>query len=380
MFMKHQCKLAKHEELEDVGMYSQLPPYQIIMRLRPWVRGRECGKVRIVLFQSIGNISFHALATVRSIGNLFLHNYRFLIQWTRVNNIIVSIFGIVATIMALLIMSDWQATLHDTCLDFSLYHNPHFGSTDASHVMPPTQHCWSTKNLSGAQPDYHITGMDHGHLELVFKLNNNQEFQRRLVCDVFQSGVGCNACEANKTFKADLSVDRDGQDFCLERSATIAKHDHEMRELIIKCHAKSNESCDIVCLYLYNSNNPQAANLQEFEYKSPAIKSVYKSLLEDVYIQSLTVVDNNKYIAAMEQCEAHTEEQCHWIPNSIITKQHCGDCEPICRSLRHSLNFIQFSIGAFWFMFSMPVAEVSLPLVISDSVREQFQVCTHIHT
>ena len=86
----------------------------------------------------------------------------------------------------------------------------------------------------------------------------------------------------------------------------------------------------------------------------------------------------------MEQCEAHKDEHCHWIPNSVITKHHCGDCQPICRSVRHSLNFVQFSIGAFWFMFSMPVAEVSLPLVISDSLREEFQVCAntilHVYT
>ena len=293
----------------------------------------------------------------------------------------VSIFGIIATIMALFIMSDWQATLNDTCLEFSLYHNPHFGSTDASHVIPPAKHCWSAKNWSNVQPNYHIIGVDHGHLELAFKPDNDQEFHRRLVCDVYQSGVSCDACGANKTLKADLSVDKDGQGLCLEKSATISEHEpHNMRELTIKCHAKSNESCDTVCLHLYNSNNPQGANLQDFKYDSPTIKNTYKSLVEDVYAQSLTVVDDNIYTAAMEQCEAHREEHCHWIPNSVITKQHCGDCQPICRSVRHSLNFIQFSIGAFWFMFSMPVAEVSLPLVVSDSIREEFQVCTHTHT
>ena len=300
------------------------------------------------------------------------------------NNIMVSIFGIIATIMALLIMSDWQATLNDTCLEFSLYHNPHFGSTDASHVTP-TQHCWSAKNLSNnnMEPSYHIIGMDHGHLELALTLKpdvDKKSHKRLLVCDVYQSGVRCDACGANKTLKADLSVDKDGRDFCLEKTAVASEHEphnNSMSELTVKCHAKSNKSCDNVCLHLYNSNNPQGANLQEFEYDSPAIKNTYKSLVEDVYIQSLTVVDDDIYTAAMEQCEAHKDEHCHWIPNSVITKQHCGDCQPICRSVRHSLNFIQFGIGAFWFMFSMPVAEVSLPLVISDSVREKFQVCTN---
>ena len=250
------------------------------------------------------------------------------------------------------------------------------------------------------QPNYHVIGMDHGHLELALTLRPDnvgyKKFHRKLVCDVYLSGMNCNSCGVNKTLSADLSIDKDGQDFCLEKTATtLSDSEHEpqdkntMTELTIKCHIKPNKSCDTVCLHLYNSNNQQgAASLQEFDkYDTPAgvqIKSTYKALVEDVYTQSLTVVDDNIYTAAMEQCEAHKDEHCHWIPNSVITKHHCGDCQPICRSVRHSLNFVQFSIGAFWFMFSMPVAEVSLPLVISDSLREEFQVCAntilHVYT
>ena len=282
-----------------------------------------------------------------------------------------SIFGIVATITALLIMSDWQATLNDTCLEFSLYHNPHFGSASAGHMVPD-RHCWNAKNWSTIQPNYHIIGMDHGHLEVVLVPNKDEE-KRRLLCDVYHSSTSCDACNANETLKGSLSIDKDSHNFCLETSATMAEHKHDMKELIIKCHGRSNESCDIICLHLYDSKNSQTARVQDND-NSPTIKNSYKSLIEDVYTQSLTVVNNSLYAVAMKQCEAHSTEHCHWIPNSVITKQHCGDCQPICRSTHRSLNFVQFSIGAFWFMFSMPVAEVSLPLIISDSVREEFQV------
>ena len=309
------------------------------------------------------------------ICDIIINSCRFFIQWIRVNNIFTSIFGIIATILALLIMSDWQALLNDTCLEFSLYHNPHFGSSTAGHLIP-TQHCWSTKNWSTAQPNYHITGIDRGHLEVVFMPKRDTQ-KRRLLCDVYQTGVSCDACRmANETYEATLLIHTGGQYLCLETTAATTveyvQHSYDASEATIKCHSRSNESCDIVCLHLY-SNNSQSAILQD--YDAATIETSYKSLLEDIYTQSLTVVDSSLYAQAMEQCEAHTKEHCHWIPNSVITKQHCGDCQPICRSTRYSLNFIQFSLGAFWFMFSMPVAEVSLPLVISDSIREEFQVC-----
>ena len=263
-------------------------------------------------------------------------------------------------------MSDWQAALNDNCLEFSLYHNPHFGS---SEVIIPGQHCWNTANWSTMKPNYHITGANHGHLEVMLLANNH----RRLTCDIYHSSVSCDACKTNRTFKANLLVDDERSEYCLK--ASLATEKDTMKELSIKCHGAANESCDVVCLHLYDTD-PQTARFQN--YNSPMTKQSYKSLVEDVYTQSLKVVNNGIYTAAMQQCESHTKEHCHWIPNSLITKEHCGDCQPICRSEHRTLNFVQFSIGAFWFMFSMPVAEVSLPLVISDSVSEEFQVCTHI--
>ena len=301
--------------------------------------------------------------------------YRLFIQWIRFNNVLLSILGIIATITALLIMSDWQAALNDPCLEFSLYHNPHFGSTNTNHPVPSHQHCWSAKNWTSEEQNYHIIGVDRGHLVVMLTPNKDQQ-KGMLVCDVYDSRIGCNTCDSSKNLvlNTSLSLNKDGQGLCLETHyVTMDEHKNYTKELDIKCHGISNESCDIVCLHLFGS---QGAILQD--YDSSIIKDSYKSLMEDVYIQSLTLVDTNLYTTAMEHCEAQTKEHCHWIPNSVITKQHCGDCQPICRSVWHSLNFIQFSIGAFWFMFSMPVAEVSLPLIISDSVREEFQVCANI--
>ena len=267
-------------------------------------------------------------------------------------------------------MSDWQATLQDTCLEYSLYHNPHFGSS-GTEVSMHKQQCWNSTNWSSMKPQYRLVGLYHGHLEVMLLPKE----KNTLICEVYPSAVSCDPCATNKTFKASLLVSPDSEEFCLKSNTSTTDNKHF--ELSIRCHVGSNESCDVVCLHLYNSNPQTFAAVQD--YDSNMAKMAYKSLVKDVYAQSLEVVGRDIYTAAMKQCEAHKREQCHWIPNSLITKEHCGDCQPICRGRSRSLNFVQFSIGAFWFMFSMPVAEVSLPLIISDSVREEYQVCSAVY-
>ena len=267
--------------------------------------------------------------------------------------------------MALLVMSDWQAVLNDSCLEYSLYHNPHFGS--GSEVSTDKQQCWNSTNWSPMKPEYRLVGLDSGHLEVTLLPND----KKTLTCDIYPTAVNCDSCNANKTFKASLSVNPDGEEYCLEANTSTTYNKHY--EMSIKCRVGQNESCDSVCLHLYQSNPQVLATIQDY-HDSVVTNMAFRSLVEQVYAQSLEVFNKDVYTAAMKQCEAHKREQCHWIPNSLITKEHCGDCQPICRGKGRSLDFVQFSIGAFWFMFSMPVAEVSLPLIISDSVREEYQV------
>ena len=302
-------------------------------------------------------------------------HHRLIVEWTRVNNIIIAVCGIIATIIALLTISDWQALLQDSCLEYSLYHNPNFGQTDTTTV-PGQPHCWSHGGTT-VEPKYHLVGLNHGHLELMLLPKD----QRRLICDVYPFIVDCDLCtNSNSTLKAALSVTEHGKEVCLEdasRSNYSNHDDNDLMQLSIRCyaHGASNQSaCNAVCLHLYGSIPLGNARLQDYDSYATDEK-LYKSLVQDVYTQSFRLVGGDIYTEAMEACEAHTREQCHWIPNSLITKEHCGDCPPICRSKSRSLDFVQFSIGAFWFMFTVPVAEVSLPLIVSDSVMEKYQVC-----
>ena len=72
------------------------------------------------------------------------------------------------------------------------------------------------------------------------------------------------------------------------------------------------------------------------------------------------VLNATVYSMAMNVCESLTESQlhCHWIPKSVLTGKLCEACPAICRGTGHTLNFIQFTIGALIFRISLPISTI----------------------
>ncbi|CAI8044643.1 hypothetical protein GBAR_LOCUS24744 [Geodia barretti] len=91
-----------------------------------------------------------------------------------------------------------------------------------------------------------------------------------------------------------------------------------------------------------------------------------------VSVQSLQVVERDVYELAVNKCES-AGKYCHWIPNSRVTHTHCSDCQPICRSTKHTLNFIQFVIGLLLFFSTLPLAFTGVYLLLSESVSKSYQ-------
>ena len=92
-----------------------------------------------------------------------------------------------------------------------------------------------------------------------------------------------------------------------------------------------------------------------------------------VGVQSLQVVEGEVYQMAVNGCVS-AGEHCHWIPNSLVTGKHCSDCQPICRSPRHTLNFVQFTVGFSFFVCTSPILYIGIFILVSNSVSKQFQV------
>ena len=111
---------------------------------------------------------------------------------------------------------------------------------------------------------------------------------------------------------------------------------------------------------------------------------VNKSVLQHVEMPDLIVhtqgrnlvLNASVYNVAMNACESLTESQlhCHWIPKSVLTGKLCVACPAICRGTGHTLNFIQFTIGALIFRISLPISTIASMIVLSDAVSKDYQV------
>ena len=124
-----------------------------------------------------------------------------------------------------------------------------------------------------------------------------------------------------------------------------------------------------------SKNSPGMLN----EVDPGSLMTVEEILYENkhaAHSQALEVLNADVYTIAMNVCESAVvpHHQCYWVPNSRVTKHHCGDCQPICRSIERSLNFVQFVFGASLLMVAIPIAWVPIVGLISDRVPRKSQV------
>ena len=75
-------------------------------------------------------------------------------------------------------------------------------------------------------------------------------------------------------------------------------------------------------------------------------------------------------------CEAFSGSpyHCFWNPNSRITGKYCARCPQLCRSVDHTLNFIQLIVGVSLITAAYPVERLTLTLILSDAMGTAPQV------
>ena len=196
-------------------------------------------------------------------------------QRLKLNSRIITILGILSTIVGLMLMADWQSIPHDPCTDFSLYHNPGIANNLSDQLNP----CLTA--LGG--------------------------------CHWPQNGGSVHNVSATENKIA------------------------------------------VIELFLQYVEMPESI----------------------VHTQGVHPVLNvTIYNRAMNVCESLRESQyhCHWVPKSILTGELCEACPPMCRGIGHTLNFIQFTIGALIYRISYPIPWVANMIVLSDVAGKDYQV------
>ena len=245
-----------------------------------------------------------------------------------------SVVGGVMTMSALLIMTDWQAIGHDPCLEKSIFHNHDLVEEYRMHLNESVRiesYDECSEYLVPGSSDIFLNSLSvYFSIEFSYKIDSNVDCVLVPECPFCDNtSQGCR--EVLRTFHC-LPAD--------ENVKVLCKMDHSIS----------------TCLSV-RGNSFQVTNV---------------SHLEEVHLQSLVVVRDSVYEFAVQKCES--TDHCHWIPNSHITHEHCHDCQPICRNIDRTLNFVQFSVGLILLMCTMEVMYIGMFLLLSDSVSKNYQV------
>lgn len=284
-------------------------------------------------------------------------------------NLMISIIGVITTILGLLVMTDWQAIPQDPCTQYSIFHHPELmynysaAGQSVGH-LPKEDICWSfgqeyqAFNSSGVRIE----------LQVVMDMDAKPLARDLIECQLDLAPESCLNCNIGNESLVNLIFTMDSDRACYVPYWQPSKAFYEDSVIHVLCQVQNSSSCISFCLEFQND----ASNESE-PFDPNLIRHTSTSIVEMAYAQTIQILDDSEYHVAKNVCESHQDNNCHWIPDSLLVNEHCVDCQPICRSVYRTLNFIQFAIGGLWFMFTVPIAEVSLPIVISDSVSHDSQ-------
>ena len=281
------------------------------------------------------------------------------------------------TLLSCLLMTDWQALPYDKCTEYSPFHHPEIfqnsptltaNFSSVSGFPTKRRACYSHEDpFSGVLIQLNINPTS----QLVFstgqKVSIHLQDNIKLSCHTSEEcRTYCR--EPNRTIKPlclQYSVNKDG---CLELqdgiSNKITDKTNDGKEAFFCSTNFGFQSQFSICIQLHKNMNGE---------KHEPVNKPFKN---SVHAQTLQHLNPEDYNTAMFNCiNANvTSHDCYWNPYSIITRRHCEDCQPICRSRSHSLTFAQFVLGAALLLASIPVAWVPVAALISNRVSKEAQV------
>ena len=270
-------------------------------------------------------------------------------------------------------MTDWQAIPHDSCTDHSLFHHPELAHLYRTLLTPPND---TVADVERYRYDLCIPQPSNSKIEVVAVYQS-----------LYYSWQGMDTAMKHELLLNCTPVD----------SCPKWRYSHTAMYLITRVNYTASSSG--ICLnYIHNDELPTSDSEPphyaagdailctsglgssscfildpECQNGNQTLSLADQSLLAEAHVQSLQVVEKAVYEKAVSECVS-AGEHCHWIPDSRITHKHCSDCQPICRSTQHTLNFVQFTIGMAFFISTLHLMFTGIFLLLSNSVSKPFQV------
>ena len=292
-------------------------------------------------------------------------------QGSGLDNRIIVVIGTLLVLSGGILLTDWQALPSDHCTEYSPFHHPELMEKYTAEFMNvPFLRYHDTDTQ---QPSLQITDSENKYdneiqADVCFPrfytaVSMFNSSTTHLGCSQVESCVSCITKGVTTTFQTSsvpcftLAYNEDKL-HVIENSYVPLVH---MPTAIYECRIKISDNC--VCVL---TDKPLDSTT------SPNLQGMVQSA---VNIQSLKILHENIYNAAVNKCESlHSRYGCHWIPLSSITGKLCMDCPRICRSVYHTLTFIQFCIGAVLMKVSLATTRVSAVNLLMDVVERDIQV------
>ena len=304
--------------------------------------------------------------------------YSFVMQGSGLSSRINVVIGILITISGGILLTDWQALPSDHCIEYSPFHHPELRekyASEAVNVFSPMNHDAiqrSTTQTSSGEIAYNKIQANVCFPRSYVDISNFNVSDTMLKCTEVDSCVNCLTEDVTAAFPVPsvpcFSLDYRADKLCTTGDGYIPLRGPTTTYL---CNIESSKYC--ACVIIPRNSTTSPLN------DSESIVLQEPSLDQSVHIQTLQLIEESVYNVAVNKCESlHDTHGCHWIPQSKITGKLCGDCQPICRSVYHTLTFIQFCIGTILLQISLPSSRVSAVNILTDVVHKDIQVRSNI--
>ena len=316
---------------------------------------------------------------------------RLVLQQLRLSNRLLAIIGLIMSIVATLLMGDWQAIRHDPCTDASLFHHPDLLHTYTEQLdATPHEPAGSTMSAIPGDGSIQCERLNLS-ISLLQQLKTSDinvfVYPNKVTGDIMTYGcerVGsCPQCSLER--EDGVFSDYSATPTCLHLHINPQQHCLETVPLLPwqpKPHPLSSwYSCTMPhSLFTYCLSVLTLPGVNQTSEEIASIQCEEEEYIADVHVQSVQIVESHVDSLAAQSCHSLSDHSCHWNPNSSITHRHCEDCPPICRDHTNYLEFSQFTIAAAILLVSVPVARVPITSIISDivSIEQQVHISYHL--
>ena len=282
------------------------------------------------------------------------------------SNRLISVIGLIGSIIAYTLLGDWQALRPDPCTENSLFHHPELQHqylsklTKQQSIIPKSTLVAEgipCEKLNESLAKYYLTGTD------IYVLPSIKETYLYSNCELIHSCSDCvdqdfnrinSMCSNCPHLKLDLTNE------CFNRNHPQIKDAEVFQKSFIYFCSMYKSQLNVFVLVSTVSPSTQYISLEEY--------------VAHVHIQTVQVIEGRLAALAEQICENQPHYSCHWNPQSEVTGIYCENCPPICRDKTNYLSFSQFLIGAFLLLFWAQMLSVPIIGIITDLVDKKSQV------